>query len=106
VIAAHNGRCRRLSSRAAPPPGDEIVQAPVIARRRSDGCEGSALLRNRFDAHDAEKLVKPSPSVGGLFRFKPSLQCRLLCRFSDATVPGNVRFAPEAVAVSTLVGKA
>jgi hypothetical protein len=40
---------------------NEIVQAPVIARRRSDRCEGSALLRNRFDAHDAEKLAKPSP---------------------------------------------
>ncbi|MEH2500373.1 hypothetical protein V1294_006852 [Bradyrhizobium sp. AZCC 1678] len=42
------------------PSRSEIVQAPVIARRRSDRCEGSALLRNRFDAHDAEKLVKPS----------------------------------------------
>jgi hypothetical protein len=36
VIAAHNGHCLRLSSRAATPPGDEIVEAPVIARRRSD----------------------------------------------------------------------
>jgi hypothetical protein len=63
------------------PSRNEIVQAPVIARRRSDRCEGSALLRNRFDAHDAEKLVEPSPSVGGLFHFKPSLQCRLLAFF-------------------------
>ena len=66
------------SRRERDPSRNEIVQTPVIARRRSDRCEGSALLRNRFDAHDAEKLVKPSPSVGGLFHFKPSLQCRLL----------------------------
>jgi hypothetical protein len=44
-----------------PLPGDEIVEAPVIARRRSDRCEGSALLRSQLDAHDAEKLVEPSP---------------------------------------------
>ena len=55
VIAARNGHCLRLSSRAATPPGDEIVEAPVIARRRSDRCEGPALLRSQ---HDAEKLVE------------------------------------------------
>jgi hypothetical protein len=61
---------------------DEIVQAPVIARRRSDRCEGSALLRRQLDAHDVEKLVDPRPSVGGLFHFKSSLHCRRIFRTS------------------------
>jgi hypothetical protein len=39
IIAARNGHFLRLSSRAATPPGDEIVEAPVIARRRSDSAD-------------------------------------------------------------------
>jgi hypothetical protein len=72
-------RRRTTGTAGATPPGDEIVQAPVIARRRSDRCEGPALLRSQ---HDAEKLVEPSPSVGDLFHFKPA--CNVACwHFSD-----------------------
>jgi hypothetical protein len=54
-IAAAQRALPAALSRAATPPGDEIVQAPVIARRRSDRCEGPALLRSQ---HDADKLVE------------------------------------------------
>jgi len=48
------------------------------------------LLRGQLDA---EQFVEASPSVGWLFHFKPSLQCRLLAplRHADGPLIGEDR---------------